>query len=185
MIEAPLVPVVALVDHMVALVDHMVALVYLNTTMAFQIVSFLVLVAFLNKYAFRPILHALDERAASIKQSLDQARETVAEAETDREHARHELDEARRESYAIRTQAREIADGERERILDGAKAEAEQVIAKTQREIAQSVELARESLRERAGTLAVQVAEKLLRTELSDEQRRKATTVYLDETEGL
>ena len=171
MIEAPLVPVVALV--------------YLNTTMAFQIISFLILVAFLNKYAFRPMLKYLDKRAASIKESLDRARETVSEAEADRQEAQRELDEARRESYGIRTQAREIADGERERILDGAKAEAELVIAKTQREIAQSVDLARESLRERAGTLAIQVAEKLLRTELSDEQRRKATTVYLDETEGL
>ena len=85
-----------------------VALVYLNTTMAFQMVSFLLLVVFLNKKLFRPMLAYLDKRAQTIKHELDKARTTNAEAETDREEARHELDGARRESYEIRTQAREI-----------------------------------------------------------------------------
>jgi F-type H+-transporting ATPase subunit b len=178
MLTAPLIPVV------VPSADAL-ALVYLNTTIAFQMVSFLILLAVLNKWLLKPMLAYLDKRAKGIQNTLDEAREAKETAETDRATARHELDEARRESYAIRTQAREIAESEHARILDGARAEAEQVIAKTQGEIAQSVELARESLREQAGTLAVQVAEKLLRSELSDEQRRKATMVYLDETEGL
>ncbi len=166
-------------------VMQLFALVYLNTTMAFQIVSFLLLVAFLNKKLFRPMLEHLDKRAEGIRHSLDEARETKAVAEADRQKAQHELDEARREAYEIRSQAREIAEGERERILDGARGESEQIIEKTQREIAQSVELARESLRERAGALVVEVAEKVLRGELSEEQRRKATAVYLDEMEGF
>lgn len=166
-------------------ITPIVGLVYLNTTMAFQIVSFLLLVAFLNKKLFRPMLDYLDKRAESIKQSHNRARETEAAAETDRHEAQHELDQARRESYAIRTQAREIAQAEHERILDGARAEAEHVIERTQREIAQSAALAREALRERTATLAIEVAEKVLRGELSDEQKRKATTMYLDETQGL
>jgi F-type H+-transporting ATPase subunit b len=161
------------------------ALVYLNTTMAFQIVSFLLLVAFLNKKLFRPMLAYLDKRAKTIKHELDQARETRAVAETDRKDAQQELDSARRESYEIRTQSREIARGERERILDDARGEAEHVVEKTKRDIAQSADIAREALRQRAGELAVQVAEKVLRTELSTEQKRKATTVYLDEAERL
>jgi F-type H+-transporting ATPase subunit b len=162
-----------------------VALVYLNTTMAFQIVSFLLLVAFLNKKLFQPMLAYLDKRAKTIKHELDEARATRTEAEADRKDAQHELDDARRESYEIRTQSREIADGERERILDGARGEAEHVTEKAKREIAQSAELAREVLRQHAGALAVEVAEKVLRTELSAEQKRKATTVYLDEAERL
>jgi len=162
-----------------------VALVYLNTTMAFQIVSFLILVAILNKKLFRPMLEYLDKRAAGIRGSIEKARETQAAAETDREQARHEIDEARRESYAIRTQAREIAEREHDRILDGARAESEQIIEKTQREIAQSVERARESLREQTASLAIDVAEKVLRGELTDEQKRKATTVYLDEAANV
>ncbi len=161
------------------------ALVYLNTTMAFQIVSFLLLVAFLNKKLFQPMLAYLDKRAKTIKHELDQARETRTAAEADRTDAQQELDSARRESYEIRTQSREIARGERERILDGARAEAEHVVEKAKRDIAQSADIAREALRERAGALAVEVAEKVLRTELSAEQKRKATTVYLDEAERL
>jgi len=148
---------------------HVIALVYLNTTMAFQIVSFLLLVAFLNKKLFRPMLAYLDKRAEGIKQTLNEAQERKTAAEADRE------------SYEIRSQAREIADRERERILDGARADSELVIEKTQREIAQSVELTRESLRERTAELAIDIAEKVLRGELTEAQKRKAATVYLDE----
>jgi len=168
-----------------ALLTQVVALVYLNTTMVFQMVSFLLLVAFMNKKLFRPMLEYLDKRAEGIKESLEKTRETETAAEADRQAAQHELDEARRESHAIRAQGREIAEGERERIIERARGESEQIIEKTQQEIAQSVELAHESLRERTGALAIQVAEKVLRGDLTDEQRRKATTVYLDETEGF
>lgn len=164
---------------------HVIALVYLNTTMAFQIVSFLLLVAFLNKKLFRPMLTYLDKRAEGIKQTLDETQERKTEAETDRAEAERELNDARRESYEIRTQAREIAGSERERILDGARAQSELIVEKTQRELAQSVELARELLRERTAELAIDVAEKVLRGELTDEQKRKAATVYLDEATSL
>lgn len=164
---------------------HVIALVYLNTTMAFQIVSFLLLVAFLNKKLFRPMLAYLDKRAQGIKHTLDEAQERKTAAEADREQAERELNGARRESYEIRSQAREIADRERERILDGARADSELVIEKTQREIAQSVELTRESLRERTAELAIDIAEKVLRGELTEAQKRKAATVYLDEATSL
>jgi len=82
-------------------------------------------------------------------------------------------------------EGREFLLVERERILDGARGEAEHVVEKAKRDIAQSADIAREALRERAGALAVEVAEKVLRTELSAEQKRKATTVYLDEAERL
>ena len=170
---------------MIAPLMPLVALVYLNTTIAFQVVSFLLLVSFLNKKLFRPMLEHLDKRAEGIKRTLDEAHQTNALAEADRQAAQDELDGARRDSYEIRTQSREIADSERDRILDSAKGEAEHVIEKAQREIAQSADLAREVLRQRAGALAIDVAEKVLRAELSDEQKRKATSVYLEEAGGL
>jgi len=166
-------------------VTQVVGLIYLNTTMVFQIVSFLLLVVFLNKKLFRPTLEYLDKRAERIKNEIDEAQATKAEAEADRETAQKELDEARRESYAIRTQSREIATGERERILAGAQAETAQLVEKAQREIAQSAEVARAALREQVGTLAISVAEKVLRGELTDEQKRRATTVYMKDTHDL
>lgn len=178
MIAAPPMP-------LVTLVERVVALVYLNATMAFQIVSFLILLALLNRWLFKPMLAYLDKRAEGIKQTLDEARDTKTEAERDRATASQELDDARRESHHIRAQAREIAESEHERIVERARAESEAIVEQTQREIAQSVEQVRESLRERTGALAIEVAEKLLRGELTEEQKRKATTVYVNETEGL
>jgi F-type H+-transporting ATPase subunit b len=143
------------------------------------------LLGFLNKKLFKPMLAYLDKRAETIRNTLEDANNAKTSAEADREQARHDLDEARRESYAIRTQAREIAGSERARIIDDARAESEQIIDKTQREIAQSIERARESLREQTAALAIDVAEKVLRGELTDEQKRKATTVYLDEAANV
>ena len=83
---------------MIAPLMPLVALVYLNTTIAFQIVSFLLLVSFLNKKLFRPMLEHLDKRAEGIKRTLDEAHKTNALAEADRQAAQNELDGARRES---------------------------------------------------------------------------------------
>jgi F-type H+-transporting ATPase subunit b len=119
--------------------------------------------------------------ASRVKHMLDDVSQAKETAEGDRETASRELDEARRESYAIRAEAREIAGSERERLLDEARAEGEALIERTHCEIAQSVEHARETLRGDLAALAVEVAEKVLRSELTDEQQRKATTVYLEE----
>ena len=54
MTAAPIMHAVQAIQTVQAL--QALALVYLNTTMAFQIVSFLLLVAFLNKKLFRPCL---------------------------------------------------------------------------------------------------------------------------------
>lgn len=178
MLTAPLIPVAAPSVHVVGLV-------YLNTTIAFQIVSFLILLTLLRKWLFKPMLAYLDKRAEGVKDMLDDVSQAKEAAEADRETATRELDAARGESYAIRAQAREIAGSERERMLDEARAESEALVERTQREIAQSVERARESLSEQTGLLAIAMAEKLLRSDLSDEQKRKATTVYANEMEGL
>ena len=45
------------------------------------IVTFLVLLALLGKFAWRPLLEALEQREAAIKKSLDDARQTKLELE--------------------------------------------------------------------------------------------------------
>src|SRR5436190_365771 len=76
------------------------------------IVTFLVLLALLAKFAWRPLLQALDSRQEAIRKALDDA-----------QRARQELERLNRESAEIVAQARVDADS----IVSRSRADAERL----------------------------------------------------------
>src|SRR5262245_47025810 len=75
------------------------------------IVTFLVLLGLLAKFAWRPLLEALDTRQASIRKSLDDAQRAKQELERLNAESAQIIARARQEADSIITQSR--ADGER------------------------------------------------------------------------
>jgi len=72
----------------------------------FQIIAFILLVWLLNRYAFKPILKVLDERAERVRESLEaaeRARTEVAQAE---QRSLEELQTARVQAQEIVARAR-------------------------------------------------------------------------------
>ena len=135
----------------------------------FGIVFFL-----LAKFGFPIITDMVDKRSAKIAQSLKDADEIEARmASWKREHAQM-LEEVRREQSAIlkeasETKARIVADAKAQ-----AKAEADKMIAEAKLQIAAEKESALRDVRKEVALLSVQVAEKVLRHELSDEGSQRA-----------
>ena len=166
-------------------VSNFVALVYFNFTIIFQMISFLILVFLLNKFLYKPLLKFLDKRAETIKNTLDRTRKAEQGAKAELERIKKEYDDARRDSYKIREQAKEIAGKEKENIIANAQKEAEFVVDKAKKGIEQKVAQIKEDLRRKVGELAVNIAEKLLRTSLSEKQKKEATSIYVHETEEL
>src|SRR6476659_5902868 len=76
-----------------------------------QLLAFLILVFLLGRYAYRPIVNALDQRAERVRASMEQAdriERQLAETEKRNEEI---LAESRREAQQIRVQARQGAEG--------------------------------------------------------------------------
>lgn len=133
------------------------------------IAVFLVLLFLLRKFAWRPLLAALDERQAGIRKSLDDADKAKRELAEVQTKASALIGKARMEADAILSEAR--ADGVRIRqeLRDLAQKEAEAITRNAQQQIQLERDRAVTELRQEAVDLSVLIASKLVRRNLTRE----------------
>jgi F-type H+-transporting ATPase subunit b len=148
-----------------------------------MVVIFGIVFFLLAKFGFPIITSMVDKRNATIKRSLDDAREIEARmAGIMAEHAQM-LEDARKEQTAI---LREASDTRAKMIADAkeqARAEADKILADARSEIAAEKEAALRDVRREVALLSVSIAEKILRKELADEgAQREYIDRMVDET---
>jgi F-type H+-transporting ATPase subunit b len=139
------------------------------------LVAFALLCFVLMKYVFPRMEETFKARVEAIEGGIKRAEERQAEANKLFEQYRQQLAEARTEAAMIRDQARADANGIREDILAQAREESERIIAAGRDQLdAQRTMIVRE-LRAEVGTLAVDLASRIVGESLEDEARRKGT----------
>ena len=143
------------------------------------IVTFLVLVALLARFAWRPLLEALERRQAAIRQSLDDARQAKQELERVHAESSRILAEARSKADEILTATREDAYRFRDELKDKARLEATAFVQAAERQIQQETARARQQIRRDAIDISVEIASKLLERNVSaaDNERLIAETL--------
>jgi|TARA_R110002020_G_scaffold30237_1_gene95161 F-type H+-transporting ATPase subunit b len=137
-----------------------------------QIILFLLLLFLLRKFAWKPILKAVEDRETGIKDALDSAEKAkleMANLQADNEKL---LQEARAERDTMLKEAREmkakmIADAKEE-----AQAEANKTIANAQVAIEGEKKAAIAELKQTVATLSVEIAEKVVKQELSEKSKQ-------------
>jgi len=129
---------------------------------------FFIVLIVLRKYAFKPIADALDERGKSIEDALASAEK--AKAEMTELTAKNEelLREARAEKDKILTEARAQAKQIVEEAQNGAKGEADKMIKNAQESIDAATSKALAEVKNKVAAISLDLAEKVLRKELSD-----------------
>lgn len=140
---------------------------------------FVVIAVVLLKYALPKFTAILDERTAKIQAGLDFAEQAKSDRTRTQKEAAELVEGARRDAAALRDKAH----GEAERILSQARTDAEgeadKALASSKRQLEAETSAVREALRSEVGLLATEIAEKLLRAELSDP---KAAARLIDES---
>ena len=132
----------------------------------------------LAKFGFPVITDMVDKRSAKIAQSLKDADEIQARMASWKVEQKQMLEEARREQAAI---LREAAETKSKIVADAkaqARVEAEKILSEAKVQIEAEKESALRYVRREVALLSVQVAEKVLRHELSDEGNQRA---FIDE----
>jgi F-type H+-transporting ATPase subunit b len=139
-----------------------------------QAAIFIILIFLLRKFAWGPILTALNEREEALETALESAeaaRLKLAELKTDNQAL---LNEARAERDAMLKDARSIKEG----ILAEAKANAsivgDKMIATARESIQHEKMAAITELKNQVANLSIEIAEKILKHELSAEEKQKA-----------
>ena len=139
-----------------------------------QTLLFLVLLFLLRKFAWKPILEAVNEREDSIQEALDSAKEAkleMAKLKSDNEDL---LNEARAERDEMLKEARGIKDGIVADAKTTASQEAEKIIASARESIQHEKMAAITELKNQVAVLSIEIAEKILKDELSSADKQKA-----------
>ncbi|OYQ36671.1 hypothetical protein CHU95_03665 [Niveispirillum lacus] len=132
------------------------------TTLALQLVNFLVLVLLLRRFLFRPVLAAIDRREAAQTTRQRDAEGMLAEAQSARDAIAADRAALAADAAALRAQARDLAEAERRRILDAARQSADGLRQAATDRINAERRQAEAELAEQAGTLALTMARRLL-----------------------
>lgn len=144
-------------------------------------VLFLLLLGILYKFAWKPILKALDDREALIRRSVDEAERVVAElAKIDRTREQVIL-EAQGKAKKIIDDARRAAVEATHTIEDKAREETKILLENAKREIREETQRAQAKLREESAHVAVSLAGKLIEQKLDEAKDRKLIDELLKE----
>ncbi|MCS6978528.1 MAG: F0F1 ATP synthase subunit B [Flavobacteriales bacterium] len=144
--------------------------------------AFLVLLFLLKKFAWKPILQALQEREQKIEQALASARE--AEKKIAEIQARNEnlIAEAARERETILKAAREASEKMVSEAKEKASAEAQRILDQARESIHNEKMKAITDLKNQVGMLSLEIAEKIIRLQLQDDAvRNEALKKLLDD----
>jgi F-type H+-transporting ATPase subunit b len=137
------------------------------------VITFLILLFILKKFAWKPILGAVSSREDSIKDALAAAEAARREMENLQADNERILQEARAEREAMLKDAREmknkmIADAKEE-----AKATANTMIAQAQEAIQSEKKAAIAELKGQVASLSLEIAEKVVKQELSNKDQQQ------------
>lgn len=135
-----------------------------------QTVIFILLIFLLKKYAWKPILDAVNEREEGIKNALlsaEKAKEEMASLQSDNEET---LKKARAERDLLLKEAREM----KQQLIDEAKneaqTEAKKIITQAQTTIQNEKKAAISDLKNQVAILSIDIAEKVLKEKMSDDK---------------
>jgi F-type H+-transporting ATPase subunit b len=138
-------------------------------------VAFAVLCFVLMRYVFPRMEKMFQARVEAIEGGLKRAEERQAEAEALFEQYKEQLAEARTEAARIRDEARADAEGIRQDVLAKAREESDRIIAAGSEQLAGERATIVRELRAEVGTLAVDLASRIVGESLADEARRTGT----------
>ena len=132
----------------------------------FYLINFLILMGVLTRFLYKPFLNMLATRKQSIKDALDNAELTNRRADEKMEQYSKRISKVEEESREIIRTAKIKADAQARDIIEDARKEAGDIIAKAEKTIEKEKEKAMEEMKQEIAVLAVMAAEKIVEREI-------------------
>ena len=147
------------------------------------ILTFLVLLALLAKFAWRPLLAALETRQEAIKKSLDDAEKAKQELARLQQESAKIIEQARVDADSILAKTRSDAERLREDLKAKAKEEADAMVRNAGQQIQLQTRQALQDIRQEVADVAVMIASKLIERNLAKEDNDRLITETLKQIE--
>ncbi|WP_108802705.1 F0F1 ATP synthase subunit B [Aquimarina sp. Aq107] len=137
-----------------------------------QILLFVGLLLLLRKFAWKPILEAVNNREEGIKNALESAEAAKKEMQNLQADNERILNEARAERDGMLKEARQLKESMIADAKSEAQTEADKIVAQAQATIESEKKAAIADLKSQVAGLSVEIAEKVVRKELADKDKQ-------------
>lgn len=147
--------------------------------MIWTVVVFVFTLGILTKFAWGPLMKALDEREKRIHDALTKAEQAQKAAEDAIAQAKSNSDAALRRADDLVKEARVEAQHLRQKMVDEAKAESQKTVEQGLNRIAAEQRIAMAEIRQTAADLAIRAAARLVKSTMSEQQQRQIVEDFL------
>ncbi|CAC6821300.1 ATP synthase B chain [Staphylococcus aureus] len=150
-------------------------------TVIVQVLTFIVLLALLKKFAWGPLKDVMDKRERDINRDIDDAEQAKLNAQKLEEENKQKLKETQEEVQKILEDAKVQARQQQEQIIHEANVRANGMIETAQSEINSQKERVIADINNQVSELSVLIASKVLRKEISEQDQKALVDKYLKE----
>lgn len=151
-----------------SLIEPAIGLIFWTT------ITFILLLVLLGKFAWKPILNAIKTREKGIENALASAENALNDMRELKANNEKVLNQARAERDTLLKEARDMKDSIIAEAKVKAQSDAERILVSAREQITAEKNAAVAELKSQVATLSVEIAEKILRSELSSDEKQKA-----------
>ena len=137
------------------------------------IITFLLVLFLLSKFAWKPLLKVLQEREDEIKSSLKDAEVAKTELEKVNLESEKILNNARAEARKIQAESKSVSEKQRDEIIHKAKEEAKKIVVNAESQIKMEKDLAIKQIQEKVIELTFSISEKVIKKNLTSDDNKK------------
>ncbi len=157
----------------------------IDFTVVAMILSFLLLVWLISKYAWKPLMKMMEDRRNFIETSLANAEKERQQAELIRQEYKEEMLKARQEAQEVISRATKVAEDQAAEIQAQARHEAEKLKTDALDQIAQERDKAVAEVKAQVADLSIAVAEKIIRQKLDVKGQEQLINEFVQEVGKL
>lgn len=155
------------------------------STLLLQMANFFILLFILVRFLLKPLQTTLEKRSQEATRQLDEAKAAQQEADALRQEYRQKQENLDAEIAARKNEARIVVEQTRRQMLQEVQTQIEDLIAKTEKTLAQIRSEARQEHREELGALAAQLVERMLSDVVTPEIRAAYQEKFLEQLRSV
>lgn len=156
-------------------------LIAFDYTLPSQIISFLILVWILSKFAWKPIMNMMEKRRQFIEENLANAEKERQEAEKIKKEYQEEMRKARQEAQELINKATKISEERADEILAEARKDSEKTKLAALADIERERDKAVSEVKAQVADMSVAIAEKIIKAKLNLEGQETLIDQFIQE----
>jgi F-type H+-transporting ATPase subunit b len=159
--------------------------IHIDMTLVAQLLSFLLLVYILARFAWNPLMNMMEQRRNQIEANIAQAEKERQQAEQIKREYQEEMRKARQEAQEVIAKATKLSEERAAEILASAHEEAEKIKKAALVDIERERDRAIAQVQAQVADLSVAVAEKIIRKNLDVKGQEAMIEQFIQEVGEL